>query len=86
MILLTFLTGEEDDAAAFEEMLNGQGARKTRLTKDPGITTRQLIRFFNPKLWNGYDSSSKVAHFFSTISLLTMSRVSTPFWVPYILD
>ncbi|TIB68187.1 hypothetical protein E3Q24_03779 [Wallemia mellicola] len=51
--------GEEDDAAAFEEMLNGQGARKTRLTKDPGITTRQLIRFFNPKLWNGYDSSSK---------------------------
>ncbi|TIA78936.1 hypothetical protein E3P98_03581 [Wallemia ichthyophaga] len=50
--------GEEDDAAAFEDMLNGRNT-KSRLTKDPGITTRQLIRFFNPKLWHGYDSSSK---------------------------
>lgn len=43
-------------------MLNGQ-SRKTKLTKDPGITTRQLIRFFNPKLWGPYDNSSKVRFF-----------------------
>lgn len=62
-------------------MLNGRNT-KSRLTKDPGITTRQLIRFFNPKLWHGYDSSSKVHLQLSSFPLHTSAdiirRASTP--------
>ncbi|KAF7327557.1 hypothetical protein MKEN_00334700 [Mycena kentingensis (nom. inval.)] len=58
------LAPEPDDATVFEDIQKGAAPSRAR-AHAPGITARQLTRYFDASIWTGFDDSEKALGFYA---------------------
>lgn len=64
------LAPEPDEAQIFEDIRTGKASNSRPRAKDPGLTTKHILKFLNPTLWKGLDDSDSVG----SVAVLTLSR------------